>query len=46
MLAEKLTNSYDEAERWMVNLVQSAKLDAKVDYESGTIVMAANHVNV
>ncbi|KAK1291713.1 hypothetical protein QJS10_CPB17g01733 [Acorus calamus] len=46
MLAEKLSMSYDEAERWIVNLVRNAKLDAKIDSESGTVVMAPNHLNV
>ncbi|KAK1277699.1 hypothetical protein QJS04_geneDACA022242 [Acorus gramineus] len=46
MLAEKLNMSYDEAERWIVNLVRNAKLDAKIDSESGTVVMAPNHLNV
>ncbi len=30
MLAEKLNMSPDEAERWIVNLIRNAKLDAKV----------------
>ncbi|PIA48328.1 hypothetical protein AQUCO_01400732v1 [Aquilegia coerulea] len=46
MLAEKLNMSYDEAERWIVNLVRNAKLDAKIDSKSGTVVMEPNHVNV
>merc|ERR1719464_940190 len=31
MLAEKLNMSSDEAERWIVNLIRNAKLDAKID---------------
>ncbi|KAF5178331.1 Eukaryotic translation initiation factor 3 subunit e [Thalictrum thalictroides] len=46
MLAEKLNMSYEEAERWIVNLVRNAKLDAKIDSKSGTVVMEPNHVNV
>ncbi|ERN00527.1 hypothetical protein AMTRI_Chr07g77760 [Amborella trichopoda] len=46
MLAEKLNMSDDEAERWIVNLVRNAKLDAKIDSKSGTVVMSTNHVNV
>lgn len=46
MLAEKLSMSYDEAERWIVNLVKNAKLDAKIDSTSGTVVMGTNHTNV
>ncbi|KAK9154791.1 hypothetical protein Sjap_002271 [Stephania japonica] len=46
MLAEKLNMNYDEAERWIVNLVRNAKLDAKIDSKSGTVVMEPNHLNV
>ncbi|XP_010279582.1 PREDICTED: eukaryotic translation initiation factor 3 subunit E [Nelumbo nucifera] len=46
MLAEKLNLNYDEAERWIVNLVRNAKLDAKIDSKSGTVVMEPNHLNV
>ncbi|XXG41352.1 hypothetical protein AAC387_Pa01g1830 [Persea americana] len=46
MLAEKLDMSYDEAERWIVNLVRNAKLDAKIDSKSGTVIMGPNHLNV
>jgi len=30
MLAEKLSMSYDEVERWIVNLVKNVKMDAKI----------------
>ncbi|KAF9617777.1 hypothetical protein IFM89_038546 [Coptis chinensis] len=43
---KKLNMTYDEAERWIVNLVRNSKLDAKIDSKSGTIVMEPNHVNV
>ncbi|KAJ8646295.1 hypothetical protein MRB53_008043 [Persea americana] len=46
MLAEKLNMNYDEAETWIVNLVRNAKLDAKIDSKSGTVIMAPNHLNV
>ncbi|XP_068662320.1 eukaryotic translation initiation factor 3 subunit E-like [Aristolochia californica] len=46
MLSEKLNMGYDEAERWIVNLVRNAKLDAKIDSKSGTVVMGPNHLNV
>jgi len=39
MLAEKLNMSTDEAERWIVNLIRNAKLDAKIDSKQGTVVM-------
>ncbi len=31
MLATKLNMSSDEAEKWIVNLIRNAKLDAKID---------------
>lgn len=31
MLAEKLNMTPDEAERWIVNLIRNARLDAKID---------------
>jgi translation initiation factor 3 subunit E len=31
MLAEKLNMSEEEAERWIVNLIRNARLDAKID---------------
>ncbi|XXG50533.1 hypothetical protein AAC387_Pa02g4526 [Persea americana] len=46
LLAEKLNMNYDEAETWIVNLVRNAKLDAKIDSKSGTVIMAPNHLNV
>lgn len=46
MLAQKLNMSYDEAELWIMNLVRSSKLDARIDSVSGTLIMTTNHVNV
>jgi translation initiation factor 3 subunit E len=46
MLAQKLNMSYDEAELWIMNLVRSSKLDARIDSVSGTLMMMTNHVNV
>ena len=31
MLAEKLNMKPEEAERWIVNLIRNARLDAKID---------------
>merc|ERR1711944_389035 len=39
MLAEKLNMGTEEAERWIVNLIRNAKLDAKIDSKQGTVVM-------
>ncbi|XP_051215775.1 eukaryotic translation initiation factor 3 subunit E [Lolium perenne] len=46
MLAEKMNMTYDEAELWIMNLVKSSKLDAKIDSVTGTLIMTTNHVNV
>ncbi|XP_022866904.1 eukaryotic translation initiation factor 3 subunit E [Olea europaea var. sylvestris] len=37
VLAEKLNLNYDEAERWIVNLIKTSKLDAKIDSQTGII---------
>ena len=31
MLAEKLNMTADDAEKWIVNLIRNARLDAKID---------------
>lgn len=31
MLAEKLNMTPEEAEKWIVNLIRNARLDAKID---------------
>ncbi|KAL9319177.1 hypothetical protein ACSQ67_015694 [Phaseolus vulgaris] len=46
VLAEKLNLNYEEAERWIVNLIRSSKLDAKIDSHTGTVIMEPNHPNV
>jgi len=46
VLAEKLNMNYDEAERWIMNLVQNSKLEAKIDSVAGTVIMGTNHPNV
>ncbi|ONK61471.1 uncharacterized protein A4U43_C08F30260 [Asparagus officinalis] len=46
MLAEKLNMNYDEAERWIMNLVRNSKLEAKIDSVAGTVIMGTNHPNV
>jgi translation initiation factor 3 subunit E len=42
VLAKKLNMSYDEAELWIMNLIKSSKLDAKID----SLIMVTNQVNV
>ena len=39
LLAEKMKMCYGDAELWMMNLVKSSKLDAKIDLAKGTLVM-------
>ncbi|GLG97985.1 hypothetical protein R5R35_000621 [Gryllus longicercus] len=39
MLAEKLNMNQEEAECWIVNLIRSARLDAKIDLKLGHVVM-------
>lgn len=46
MLAEKLNLNYEEAERWIVNLIRNSKLDAKIDSETGAVTMEPNRPNV
>ncbi|XP_043810999.1 eukaryotic translation initiation factor 3 subunit E-like [Manihot esculenta] len=46
VLAEKLNLNYEEAERWIVNLIRNSKLDAKIDSQSGTVIMEPNQPNV
>jgi translation initiation factor 3 subunit E len=37
---------YSEAESWIMNLVKSLKLDAKIDSVSGTLIMTVNRADV
>lgn len=43
MLASKLSMPRDEAERWIVNLIHNARLDAKIDSQSDQVVMQEKH---
>ncbi|XP_071711246.1 eukaryotic translation initiation factor 3 subunit E-like [Rutidosis leptorrhynchoides] len=45
VLAENLNLNYEDAERWIVNLIRTSKLDAKIDSQTGTVVMEPNHPN-
>ncbi|KAK8406114.1 hypothetical protein O3P69_007081 [Scylla paramamosain] len=45
MLADKLNMSPKEAERWIVNLIRQAKLDAKIDSQQGHVVMGTQAVS-
>ncbi|KAK4485471.1 hypothetical protein RD792_008113 [Penstemon davidsonii] len=46
VLAEKLNLNYEEAERWIVNLIRTSNFEAKIDSEKGTILMEPNYTNV
>lgn len=46
VLAEKLNLNYEDAERWILNLIRTSKLDAKIDTQTGTVLMEPNHPNV
>ena len=41
-LGEKLAMNEDEAERWIVDLIRNADLDAKIDSEEGCVVMGGS----
>lgn len=45
MLAEKLNMTTEEAERWIVNLIRNARLDAKIDSKLGQVVMGAQAIS-
>ncbi|RWS13085.1 eukaryotic translation initiation factor 3 subunit E-like protein [Dinothrombium tinctorium] len=45
MLADKLNMTPEEAERWIVNLIRQARLDAKIDSKLGHVVMGTQAVS-
>lgn len=45
MLAEKLNMSPEEAERWIVNLIRQARLDAKIDSKLGHVIMGTQSIS-
>ena len=45
MLAEKLNMNTNDAERWIVNLIKNARLDAKIDSKRGHVVMSDQATN-
>ncbi|KAK5135031.1 eukaryotic translation initiation factor 3 subunit E [Meristemomyces frigidus] len=40
-LSKRLGLSSDEGEKWIVNLIRDTRVDAKIDYKAGTVIM--NH---
>jgi translation initiation factor 3 subunit E len=45
MLADKLNMTPEAAERWIVNLIRQARLDAKIDSKLGHVMMGTNAVS-
>jgi translation initiation factor 3 subunit E len=45
MLAEKLNMAPEAAERWIVNLIRNARLDAKIDSKLGRVVMGTQAIS-
>jgi len=46
MLAQKLNMDEESAERWIVNLIRNAKLDAKIDSKENTVIMGNQYPSV
>lgn len=46
MLAEKLSFNEEEAERWIVNLIRNARLDAKIDSANNQVVMGSPNPSI
>lgn len=40
-LSTRLGLSHTEGEKWIVNLIRDTRVDAKIDYKAGTVIM--NH---
>ncbi|XP_054711126.1 LOW QUALITY PROTEIN: eukaryotic translation initiation factor 3 subunit E-like [Uloborus diversus] len=45
MLAEKLNMNPEDAEKWIVNLIRNARLDAKIDSQLGHVVMGTKKLS-
>lgn len=46
MLAEKLNMDQEAAERWIVNLIRNARLDAKIDSAANHVIMGTKHPSI
>ncbi|KAK3269113.1 Eukaryotic translation initiation factor 3 subunit E [Cymbomonas tetramitiformis] len=46
MLAEKLNMEHEAAELWVVNMIRTARLQAKIDSKAGTVIMGTQHLNL
>jgi len=45
-LAQKLNMEQEAAERWIVDLIRNAKLDAKIDSKANTVIMGTQYPSV
>ena len=45
MLAETLNMTNEEAEKWIVDLIRNARLDAKIDSKLGHVVFGAQVIS-
>lgn len=45
-LGDKLAMDQDQAERWIVDLIRNADLDAKIDSDEGCVVMGGNPLSI
>jgi translation initiation factor 3 subunit E len=43
MLAERLGLDQESAERWIVDLIRNARLDAKIDSAKGHVIMGTQY---
>jgi len=46
MLAERLNMNQEAAEKWIANLIRNVRLNAKIDSQSGTVVMGSQSQSV
>jgi len=46
LLAERLNMGIEAAEKWITNLILNARLNAKIDAKSGTVVMGTQSESV
>jgi translation initiation factor 3 subunit E len=46
MFAEKLNMDQDAAEKWIVNLIRNARLDAKIDSEKNHVLMGTQNTSM
>jgi translation initiation factor 3 subunit E len=46
MLSQKLNMEPEAAEKWIVNLIRNAKLDAKIDSQANTVIMGSQYPSV